>query len=89
MFLNSLGEPRINVILKSNTSWQQTVSRERLGSIVAKILKNGILIPIGTSKESDINVDFKYKIYIKFTHTQQKFPAWVNLLHFQKRGNIP
>jgi len=35
-------------------------SKERLGSIVTKTLKNGILIPITTSKESNFNADFKY-----------------------------
>ena len=35
-------------------------SKERPGSIVTKTLKNGILIPIATSKELHFNADFKY-----------------------------
>ena len=35
-------------------------SKKRPGSKVTKTLKNGILIPIATSKESHFNADFKY-----------------------------
>ena len=35
------------------------LSKERPGSIVTKTLKNGILIPIATSKELHFNADFK------------------------------
>ena len=37
-------------------------SKELPGSIVTKTLKNGILIPIFTSKESHFNADFKYTV---------------------------
>ena len=35
-------------------------SKERPGSITTETLKNRILIPIVTSKESHFNADFKY-----------------------------
>ena len=47
----------------------------RPGSIVTKTLKNGILIPIATSKESHFNADFKYISFIKFSLTHQKLRA--------------
>ena len=47
-------------------------SKEQLGSIVTKTLKNGILIPIVTSKEFYFNADFKYISLIKFSPTHQK-----------------
>ena len=50
-------------------------SKERPGSIETKTLKNGILIPIATSKESHFNADFKYISFIKFSLTHQKLPA--------------
>ena len=50
-------------------------SKERPGSIVTKTLKNGILIPIATSKESHFNSDFKYISFIKFNLTHQKLRA--------------
>ena len=50
-------------------------SKERSGSIVTKTLKNGILIPIPTSKESHFNADFKYISFIKFSLTHQKLRA--------------
>ena len=34
-------------------------SKERPGYIVTRTLKNGILIPIATSKELHLNADFK------------------------------
>ena len=42
-------------------------SKERPGSIVTKTLKNGILVPIATSKELHFNADFKYISFIKFS----------------------
>ena len=50
-------------------------SKERPGSIVTKTLKNGILIPIPTSKESHFNADFEYISFIKFSLTHQKLRA--------------
>ena len=50
-------------------------SKERPGSIETKTLKNGILIPIATSKESHFNADFKYISFIKFSLTHQKLRA--------------
>ena len=50
-------------------------SKERPGSIVTKTLKNGILIPIATSKESHFNAGFKYISFIKFSLTHQKLRA--------------
>ena len=47
-------------------------SKERPGSIVTKTLKNGISIPIATSKESHFNSDFKYVSFIKFSLTQAR-----------------
>jgi hypothetical protein len=43
--------------------------------MVTETLKNGILIPIDTSKESDYNSDFKYISFIKFNLTYQKLGA--------------
>ena len=59
-------------------------SKERPGSIVTKTLKNGILIPIPTSKESHFNADFKYISFIKFSLTHQKLRVWENLRYFRK-----
>ena len=50
-------------------------SKERPGSIVTKTLKNGILIPIATSKESHFNAGFKYISFMKFSLTHQKLRA--------------
>ena len=50
-------------------------SKERPGSIVTKTLKNGILIPIATSKELHFNADFKYTSFIKFSRTHQQLRA--------------
>ena len=50
-------------------------SKERPGSIVTKTLKNRILMPIHTSKESHFNADFKYISFIKFSLTHQKLRA--------------
>ena len=55
----------------------QTVRGNELlpGSRVTKTLKNGILIPIATSKELHFNADFKYVSFIKFSLTHQKLRA--------------
>ena len=53
-------------------------SKERPGSIVTKTLKNGILIPIATSKESHFKADLKYISFIKKI-----------CLIFGKEANIP
>ena len=47
-------------------------SKERPGSIV---IKNRILVPIATSKESHFDADFKYTSFIKFSLTHQKLRA--------------
>ena len=57
--------------------------------MVTETLKNGILIPIDTSKESDFNSDFKYISFIKFNLTHQKLRAWENLADFRKKGERP
>ena len=64
-------------------------SKERPSSIVTETLKNGILIPIVTSKESHFNADFKYISFIKISLTHQKLRAWENLPHFRKQGLTP
>ena len=46
-------------------------SKERPGSIVTKTQKNGILIPIATSKESHFNADFEDTSFFKFSYTHQ------------------
>ena len=48
-------------------------SKERPGSMVTKTLKNGILIPIVTSKESYFNADFKYISFNKFSPTHLSY----------------
>jgi hypothetical protein len=53
----------------SNSSWQQTVSKERPGSIVTKTPKKRIFMPIGMSNKSDFYADFKYISLIKFSLT--------------------
>ena len=58
--------------------------KERHGSIVTETVKNGILIPIVTSKEAHFNADFKYISFIKIIYTHQKLRAWENLPHFRK-----
>jgi len=47
------------------------------------------LIPIDTSKETDIYIDFKYVSFIKFSLTHQKLSASENLPNFEKRGETP
>ena len=54
-------------------------TKERPGSIVTKTLKNGILIPIATSKESHFNADFKYKSFIKFSSYPSKVMSLRNI----------
>ena len=58
--------------------------KERLGSIVTETLKNGILIPIVTSKKLLFNNDFKYTSFIKFSLNHQKLRAWKHLPNFRK-----
>ena len=50
-------------------------SKERPGSIVIETLKNGILIPIATSKKLYFNADFTYISFIKISYTHQKLRA--------------
>ena len=50
-------------------------SKERPGSIVTRTLKNGILVPIATSKELHFNAYFKYISFIKFGLKHQKLRA--------------
>ena len=50
-------------------------SKEQPGSIVIETIKNGILIPIVTSKELNFNADFKYINFIKISLTHQKLRA--------------
>ena len=57
--------------------------------MVTESLKNGILIPVDTSKESDFNFDFKYISFIKFSLTHQKLNARENWPYFQKKGETP
>ena len=59
-------------------------SKERPGSKVTETLKNGILIPIVTSKESNFYADFKYISFIKFSLTNQMLRAWENVPYFRK-----
>ena len=55
-FIRSASETGIKQFLVTNTN------KEQPGSIVTKTLKNGILLPIVTSKESYFYADFKCKI---------------------------
>jgi len=57
-------------------------SKERLGSIVNENLKNGILILIDTSKESDFSATFKYVSFI----TDEFFTVLKS--SFDKKGRI-
>ena len=59
-------------------------SKERPGSTVTEIWKNGYLISIVTSKESHFNADFKYISFIKFSLTHQKLRALENEPYFRK-----
>ena len=47
--------------------------KERTGSIVIETLRNGILIPIVTSKELNFYADFKYISFIKFSLAHQSY----------------
>ena len=77
-----------NCLLANSCTIKQFVvtncSKERPGSIVTEILKNRILIPIVSSKESHFNADCKYISFIKISYTHQKLRAWENLPHFRK-----
>ena len=69
---------KANDKLGSNSVKQFVVtncSKERPGSIVTETLKNGILIPIVTSKELHFNADFKYISFINISYTHQKLRA--------------
>ena len=52
-------------------------SKEQPGSIVTETLKNGILIPIVTSKELYFYDDFKYISFIKWSSLSYKFHHYV------------
>ena len=58
VIVTSLGYDVIKQFVVTNCS------KERPGSILTKTLKNGILIPIPTSKELHFNADFKYISFI-------------------------
>ena len=62
-------------------------SKERPGSMVTKTQKNGILIPIATSKESHFNADFKYISFIKFSLTYQKLKENVEFCIFCQKAD--
>jgi hypothetical protein len=57
--------------------------------MVTETLKNGIFIPIDTSKESDFNTDFKCISLFEFSFTHQKLCAWENLADFRKKRKRP
>ena len=57
--------------------------------MVTETLKNGILIPIDTSIESDFYDDFNYISFIMFSPIHQKLRTWENLPHFQKKEKTP
>ena len=61
-------------------------SKERPGSIGTKTLKNRILIPIATSKESHFDADFKYISFIKFNLTHQSYEPEKLCLILENRG---
>ena len=82
----------VKVELLSNSLWQRTVSKERPGSTFTETLKKGILIPIGTSKESNFYAEIRYISFIKFSLTHQKLQSLThrkNLPYFWKRGKHP
>ena len=85
-YLFMCGEPKSKqALIQKRSEIKQFVvtncNKERPGSIVTETLKNGILIPIATSKVSHFNADFKYISFIKFSLTHQKLRAWENLPH--------
>ena len=43
--------------------------------MVTETVKDGILVPLDTSKELDFNADFKYISFSKFSFTHQKLRA--------------
>ena len=59
------------------------------GSLVTETLKDEILIPKDTSKESDFYADFKYISFYKFSLAHQNLQAWENCLIFEKMGKHP
>ena len=64
-------------------------SKERPSSVVTKTLKNGILIPIATSKELHFNADFRYINFIKLSLTHQSYEPEKNCLILENRGKQP
>ena len=51
--------------------------------------KNGILLPMDTSKESNFYADFKYTSFIKFSPTPDVTSLRKFALFSKKEGNIP
>ena len=68
----NIGKILANRLLAIRQFVVMNCSKERPGSIVTETLKNGILIPIVTSKELHFNADFKYISFIKISYTHQK-----------------
>ena len=89
----ALKELRLKIYFSVKNKIKQFVvmncSKERPGSIVTETLKNGILIPIVTSKEPHFNADFKYISFIKISYTHQKLRAWKICLILENRGKHP
>ena len=52
-------------------------------------LKNGIMIPIDTSKESNFYADFKYINPLSFALLIKSYEPKKIYLVFEKEGNIP
>ena len=63
------GESRLDLVKHFVVT---SCSKERPVSIVTETLKNGILIPIVTSKKLHFNADLKYITFIKISLTYQK-----------------
>ena len=61
-------------------------SKERLGSIVNETLKNGILILIDTSKESDFYANFKYISFINLVLLIKSYEPGKICLVLENRG---
>ena len=76
-------------IFKKFKQYKGTVSKEWPDSIIAETLKNKILIPIDSSKESDFYAGFKNISFTKFNLISQKLQAWEYLPYFQKMGKHP
>ena len=64
-------------------------SKERPGSMVTETLKNGILIPIVTSKELYFNADFQYINIIKFGLTHQFYEPEKICIVLENRRKYP